>query len=164
MRFRRSRLLLAGAFLTAGLRLPAASNDTQQLNFSVQEVTEFDVIEPALNFVISGFNSNGDGSDSQSAHYSLQTNVAGVAGSPRRVTVGLDQDMPSHTALDLLMAVPVGAGTTATVQNVQAVAKDVYALPGAVNVQGFDFTFTFHAKVEAMTGNFTRVATFSVVP
>jgi hypothetical protein len=162
MKTRKLRLTLATmAVLSAShVHLHAASSDTQDLNFTINEVIEFDALEGALGLTISSFDSSGNGSFNQTGHYRLFCN----ANSARKVTVALDSAMPSNTSLDVAMVPPPGAAQVGPAFGVGTTATDIITGINKVNVVSSDINYTFRASVLAATGNFTRTVTFSVVP
>jgi hypothetical protein len=140
--------------------LHAASSDTQDLNFTINEVIEFDALEAALGLTIASFDTSGNGSFNHTGHYRLLCN----ANSARKVTVALDSAMPSHTSLDVAMVAPAGAAHVGPVSGLGTTATDIITGINKVNVVSSDINYTFRASVLATTGNFTRTVTFSVVP
>jgi hypothetical protein len=156
--FRRMALCVATA--AAAARLTAASTDTQQLNFTLHEVIDFDAIENAVNFTIASFDAGGNGSNSRQGHYKLLCN----ANAAQKITVALDAPMPANTALDVSMVPPVGATHIGPINNLGTTATDIITGINKVHVLANDINYTFRATVAAATGSFARVITFSVVP
>lgn len=154
------RILTASAVMASVLALRAATSDTQTLNFTINEVIEFDAIEASLNFTIASFDSGGNGQNSQTGHYRLLCN----ANAAQKITVAVDSAFPSNTGLDVALVPPVGATHVGPVVNVGTTATDVVTGVGKVNVVANDINYSFHASVLAATGSFSRTVTFSVVP
>ncbi len=155
------KLATVAAVVSASMiPLRAASSDTQDLNFTINEVIEFDALEAAVGLTISAFDNSGNGSFNQTGHYKLQCN----ANSARKVTVALDSAMPAHTSLDIGMVAPVGVAHVGPIPGLGTTATDILTGINKVNVVSSDINYTFRATVLASTGNFTRTVTFSVVP
>lgn len=154
------RILTASAVMASVLSMRAATSDTQTLNFTINEVIEFDAIEASLNFTIASFDASGVGLNNQTGHYKLLCN----ANAAQKITVALDSAMPANTGLDIAMVTPPGATHVGPVNNVGTTATDIVTGVGKVNVIANDINYSFHATVLAATGAFTRTVTFSVVP
>ena len=151
---------LAAVVSVSMIPLRAASSDTQDLNFTINEVIEFDALEAAVGLTISAFDNGGNGSFNQIGHYKLLCN----ANSARKVTVALDSAMPAHTSLDIGMMAPVGAAHVGPILGLGTIATDILIGINKVNVVSSDINYTFRASVLASNVNFTRTVTFSVVP
>lgn len=154
------RLALSVVTAASVARLTAATTDTQQLNFTINEVIDFDAIEAAVNFTIGSFDASGNGLDNKQGHYRLLCN----ANAAQKITIALDSAMPANTALDVNMVPPGGATHVGPVNNLGTSPTDIITGINKVNVAANDINYTFRATVAAATGNFTRVITFSVVP
>jgi hypothetical protein len=155
---RRFAVSIAAAVSVA--TLTAASSDTQQLNFTINEVIDFDAIENSINFTIASFDASGNGLDTKQGHYKLQCN----ANAARKITVALDSAMPANTSLDVAMVPPAGASHVGPINNLGTAATEIVTGINKVNVIANDINYAFHASIAATTGTFARVITFSVVP
>lgn len=154
------RILTASAVMASALALRAATSDTQTLNFTINEVIEFDAIEASLNFTIASFDAGGNGQNDQTGHYKLLCN----ANAAQKITVAVDTAFPANTSLDVAVVPPPGATHVGPIIGVGTTATDLVTGVGKVNVAANDINYSFHASVLAATGSFSRTVTFSVVP
>lgn len=147
---------LALAALSAGKA--AAQSNTQDVSFEVQAINQI-AFSGTPSLVISTATA-GSAPTSATANgtYAITTNE-----SDRKITAGLDSDMPTGTALSVSLAAPSGGTSSGAVQ-LSTTAQDVVTGVSTVNASGLGVTYTLTATAAAgVVPAGTRTVTYTIV-
>ncbi|HET7228506.1 MAG TPA: hypothetical protein VFJ16_00755 [Longimicrobium sp.] len=147
---------LAIVALSAGKA--AAQQATQDVSFEVQAINQI-TFSGSPSLVISTATAGGaPTSVTANATYAITTNETN-----RKITAGLDSDMPSGTSLSVSLAAPSG-GTSAGSVELGTTAVDVVTGVSTANASGLGVTYTLQATAAAgVVAAGTRTVTYTIV-
>lgn len=147
---------LALAALSAGKA--AAQSATQDVSFEVQAINQLTFSGSPSLVISTATAGSAPTSATANATYAITTNETG-----RKITAGIDSDMPSGTTLSVSLAAPSG-GTSAGAVQLGTTAQDVVTGVSTVNASGLNVTYTLQATAAAgVVPAGTRTVTYTIV-
>ncbi|HET7463951.1 MAG TPA: hypothetical protein VFJ82_22030 [Longimicrobium sp.] len=147
---------LALVALSAGKA--AAQTATQDVSFEVQAINQITFSGSPSLVISTATAGSAPTTATANATYAITTNET-----DRKITAGLDSDMPGGTALSVSLAAPSG-GTSAGAVQLGTTAQDVVTGVSTVNASGLGVTYTLTATAAAgVVPAGTRTVTYTIV-